>query len=43
MNDMSDLPYAVFSKDGTSKLWVRFSIKGEGLLCSTVQLSAVDG
>lgn len=30
MNDMSDLPYAVFSKDGTSKLWVRFSIKGEG-------------
>lgn len=30
MNDMSDLPYAVFSKEGTSKLWVRFSIKGEG-------------
>ena len=30
MNKMADLPYAVFSRDGTSKLWVRFSIKGEG-------------
>ena len=30
MNERADLPYAVFSKDGTSKLWVRFSIKGEG-------------
>ena len=30
MNERADLPYAVFSKEGTSKLWVRFSIKGEG-------------
>ena len=30
MLDRPDQPYSIFSKDGTSKLWVRFSIKGEG-------------
>lgn len=30
MNEPADQPYSVFAKEGTSNLWVRFSIKGEG-------------
>lgn len=42
MLDRPDQPYSIFAKDGTSKLWVRFSIKGEGQVRKSLGTSDPD-
>jgi hypothetical protein len=43
MIETADQPYSVFAKEGTSNLWVRFSIKGEGQIRKSLGTRALKG